>query len=74
MHPSGFPIRSCDDDSGELEVLRPTTVPDPSNALKFYLGVEDDMLVGFIKSILVIDPCKRPTPEEALKHAFLVQP
>jgi len=84
MHPSGFPIRHSEH-SDELEVLRATALPNATSiasdcntscsaskdALKYFLGTEDALLVDFISCLLVIDPRKRPTPKQALKHSFL---
>jgi serine/threonine protein kinase len=84
MHPSGFPVRHSEH-SDELEVLRATALPNATSvatdyntscsaskdALKYFLGTEDELLVDFISCLLVIDPRKRPTPKQALKHRFL---
>lgn len=34
-------------------------------------GLEDDGVIGFIESLLVVDPVKRPSAREALLHPWL---
>ncbi|GAB68156.1 serine/threonine protein kinase [Plasmodium cynomolgi strain B] len=41
------------------------------NLLKRNFQIEDTLFLDFLLSLLQIDPCKRPTSDEALKHPWL---
>jgi serine/threonine protein kinase len=41
--------------------------------LKHRLKTSDMFYLDFVKQLLQIDPCKRPSAAEALKHPWLTQ-
>lgn len=47
-------------------------VPKKSN-LQARLGTNDPEFIDFVKRLLIIDPSKRPSATEALKHPFLTK-
>mmetsp|Transcript_9025 Transcript_9025/g.8022 ORF Transcript_9025/g.8022 Transcript_9025/m.8022 type:complete len:110 (+) Transcript_9025:400-729(+) len=42
-------------------------------SLKHRLHTDDLMFVDFIKSLLQVDPCRRPSAKEALAHPWLTE-
>jgi len=54
------------DEQGNIYYLAPK-----KTTLQHRLHVNDDMFVDFLKCLLQVDPAKRPTASEALKHPWL---
>lgn len=71
------PNNNADDNSETSKKGRKTDkiqilVPKKSG-LSFRLRSEDLYFLDFVRSLLQIDPHKRPTAAEALKHPWIVQ-
>jgi serine/threonine protein kinase len=47
-------------------IMRP--IPAPFDAV---VGIDDDDFVGVLRSLLSVDPVKRPSAIEALDHPFI---
>jgi serine/threonine protein kinase len=54
--------------TGKIQIL----IPKMTN-LKHRLKTSDMFYLDFVKQLLQIDPCKRPSAAEALKHPWLTQ-
>lgn len=42
-------------------------------SLKHRLKTDDAMFIDFIRSLLQVDPCRRPTAKEAMTHPWLTE-
>ena len=62
---------NSDKDQEKIKFMR-VYEPKKSN-IKARLGTNDPYFVDFVKSLLELDPTKRPTAKEALRHPFLTE-
>jgi len=56
----------------ESDALYVLMYPKPTS-LKQRLHVEDEYFIDFLRSLLILDPAKRPSAAQALRHPFLYQ-
>lgn len=60
-----------DDIPGNIKGRRVRVVLPKKSSLKQRMRIDDELFLTFLSSLLSIDPCQRPTAQEALDHPWM---